>query len=120
MNSKEFFLSAADGKITVNQPIGIISLDRPHTFVAAYFRRGIFPSRRYNLDLSLNQALGYIPSSDKIVKNIRSWYFRDETETIFTDKERFEEKMQSLMTEVTKKDNFPLFIRDLSKLEGWK
>jgi len=122
MNSKEFFSSVADGEITVNQPIGLISVknEYPETFVAAYFRRGTFPHGKYNLCLDFNQPLEYTPSTDRIDANFHGWYVRDETDTIFSNKENFEKRMQSLMTVVIKKNNFPLFVRDLSKLNGWK
>jgi hypothetical protein len=122
MKSKEFFSNVVDGNISIGQPIGLISIENnyPQTFVAAYFRRGTFPLSKYKLSLGLSQALEYTPSSDTI-DHIHGWYVVDETDTLFSNRKRFEKTMQNLMTKVeTKKDNFPLFVRDLSKLDGWK
>ena len=122
MDSRQFILNFLDGKIQKNQPIGIVGVknEYPKEFAAGYFLRGMFPSRGYNLALRLSNSSWYITSKDRIKTQFGIWYIDDETETIFTNKKTFEEKMESLMRVVTKKDNFPLFIRDLSKLDGWK
>jgi len=122
MNSRQFILNFLDGKIQRTQPIGIVGVknEYPKEFAAGYFIRGIFPFNNYTLGLNLGSRSRYTASEDKIDTHFGTWYVDDENETIFTNKKRFEETMESLMTKVKTKDNFPLFVRDLSKLDGWK
>jgi len=122
MNSRQFILDFLDGKIQRSQPIGIVSVksEYPKEFAAGYFKRGIFPSDKYTLGLHLGSHSRYITSEDKIDTHFGAWHVDDENETIFTNKKRFEETMENLMTKVKTKDNFPLFVRNLSKLDGWK
>lgn len=121
MKSKEFILSFLDGKIQRGQPLGIVSVknEYPQEFFSGYFRRGAFPSSKYTLGLELNNHSSYVPSEDKICSYSGIWHVDDENETIFTDKESFENRMQDLMVPVLKKDNFPLFIRNLSRMD-WR
>jgi hypothetical protein len=122
MDSTKFILNYLDGKIQRKQSIGIISVENnvPKEFALGYFRKGIFPYGEYPLGLELGNRSRYNVPEDKIDSYFKIWQVDDKNETIFTDKESFERKMQSLMKVIVKKDNFPLFVRDLSKLDGWK
>ena len=118
MKSRQFILNFLDGKIQRKQPIGVIAVknDYPQSFASGNFARGIFPSGKYSLGLELENKSCYVPSKDEINNYFRKWEVDDENETIFTDKKGFEETMQKLMVPIVKKNNFPLFVRDLSRL----
>jgi hypothetical protein len=123
MRAKTFVNSILDKDIPYKQPIGItcVSRDRyPCSFSSGCFSHdGFSPTGMY---VELYEGAKYIPRVDELTKFDGETHGEDITRTntaytIFTNKESFEKRMQSLMTVIKTKDNFPLFIRDLSKLK---
>jgi len=128
MRTKTFINSILDKDIPERPPIGItcVSRDRhryPNSFSFGYFLTGGFsPTGMY---VELSQGASYFPRADKLTKFDGEIHGEDitranNTYTIFTNKESFEKRMQSLMSVIKTKNNFSLFVRDLSKLDGWK
>jgi hypothetical protein len=124
MNVIEFFSEFVLGKIK-RQPIGIVDF-RPHhlrSFTSGYFLSGSFkPNDNIypNLDLKLADGIMYNCGTDWIERKITVCPCRSDYNSIYTNKEEFENKMNSLTVGIENKDKLPLFVRDMSKLKRWK
>jgi len=141
MKSIEFVSAVLNGKIFQYQPLGIINIqdEKPTVFTAGRFSdgrfvpqsetQGHFLSTPTYLRLRFSEMVRYRPQEDNVKIIDSTGYItglprnqitiKDEKDTIYTSREQFENKMNKLMKTVKTKENFPLFVRDLSKIPGW-
>jgi hypothetical protein len=148
MKSRDFVSAVLNEEICKSQPLGFIKAEYPKREYSIIFSAGVFDNVKiYPKDLKTKHSpwvevkfsdeMHYNPTHDKdylkyrnVQKEIRgvggllpnSVPIVDEIHTVYTAKEDFMTEMNRLMKEFeeNKNKNFPLFVRDLSKLDGWK
>jgi len=132
LKSNSFISAIQRSKIIASQALGIISEkeDKPNYFLAGILHNvKIIPaagcSVPTHVEIKFSDYSQYIPKDDKtlvrwVAGEPNHVAIHDHQDSVYPNKDEFVNEMNRLMEKVETKDNFPLFVRNLSKLRNWR
>lgn len=131
MKSMDLISAIQERKIIASQALGMIRTvveEKPTYFLAGSLYRveiepALEPSLFSTFEINFSDYSEYKPTNDGILYRWKEGLSHNvvinEADEVYSKRNDFQKEMNRFMKKVETKDNFPIFVRDLSKLK-WR